>query len=413
KALTAALGERGFKLVSYDDYLKRAAKLRFKGGKALTPKGIAAAAKAIPLDGVVTGSALPAKAGAMLVTVVLYDPRGKQVLKKTYKLRQPKLPAENASELADQIQEKLGGKRVALQPAEPVAKVEPAPAAEPKPKPANDAFLPAWARAKPGEEPAAGGARPADEPAPRAAAEPEAGARAEAPAKEGEPREVGSSNEALVTAGASMHFRHGLSPRHEATFYPGFRIDGRLFLGAFVDNEWLGGLGLGGMFDMGLGLEYARSDNDQTFSASQYQWRAELMYRLAFKASVAPALILRFGYGATSNTIEDAGDALATSASYMAPYVGLDFFMFLWKPYLRIFASGVFQFAVQPGEEVAGSGLGFGVYAGFDVNVTDYLTLGLGYDLTQYMMEDGSTGGMGSYSDTFQSAFLRVGYTYY
>jgi len=404
KALAISLRQQGVKLVAYDAYLKRAAKLRYKGGKALTPAGIAATAKAIPVDGVVTGSALKAKAGAMLLTVALYDPRGKRVLKKTYSLRQPKFPADHADELAGLMLDKLGKKPP---PPKPAPEPAPEPAAD-KAKPANDAFLPAWARTQQGEEPAkdAGEAKPA----PAATAEPVV--EAEAPPKADAPFKLGSSNEALIAAGASLHFRHGLSPRHEATFYPGFRIDGRLYLGTFVDNEWLGGLGVGGMFDMGLGLEYARSDNEQVFDASQLQWRAELLYRIALKESLAPAFVLRFGYGGTSNTIEDAGDALATSASYLAPYVGIDFFLFLWKPYLRLYASGLFVFAVSPGEEVRGSGLGFGVYAGFDVNVTEYLTIGLGYDLTQYMLEDSSTDGLGDYSDTFQSAFLRVGYTY-
>jgi hypothetical protein len=407
QALAISLKQQEVRLVAHADYLKRAAKLRFPGAKATSPAGIAATAKAIPVQGVVTGSATPAKAGAMLLTVVAYDQKGKRKLKKTFRLKQPKFPAKHADELAQQILVSLG---MSSPPPPPPVKPEPvaAPATE---KPKDDAFLPAWARARETDEPTSAESKPIE--TARAETRPEAETQAPPRAEPEARRAKGSTHDVLAAAGASLHFRHGMHPRHEALFYPGFRVDARLFLGAFVDDPWLGGLGLGGMFDMAPALEYARSDTQEPWSSRQMQWRIELMYRLAIEGYLAPAFIVKVGFGGLDKPIDSGDDALAKSVAYMAPHAGLEFAMFLWRPYLRFYLSGACLFAVQPGGDVGGSGLGVVATAGFDIQATDYLHIGLGYDLTQFLMEDNSSTGWGAYSDTFQSAFLRIGYIFH
>ena len=156
---------------------------------------------------------------------------------------------------------------------------------------------------------------------------------------------------------------------------------------------------------MGLGLKYGYQDADESWDASQMQWRAELLYRLAFDVMTKPALLIKVGYGATSSSIDsDAIDVL--DASYMAPYAGLDIYLTLWDPMLRFFASGSFLFLVSPGGDLNGSGMGFSVMAGVDVDLMDLIHVGVGYDMTQYLME---ADGGGDYSDTYQGFFVRAG----
>lgn len=416
-ALARALKRKGVRLVAYRQYLRVARKSRINRRGAFKPRGVRRLAGRLKLAAVITGAAYR-KRGAFIVGIRAMGADGRVAFKKGYRLRRARFPRAKADEVAAAILEALDLGRPAAAAAEPEPKTEPK--AEPKTAPetggtSDDSVLPAWARSDDQPEPKTSpSAAPADQPAAEPAAADEAG-RAEAraaPEPEREARPASSINDALVSAGVSFHHRAGLHPRHEASLYPGLRFDGRLFLGTFLDIPVVRDIGVGGMFDMALGLEYAYSDSDDAWDAQQMQWRAELIYRLALDTGLKPAFLLRLGYGATSSSIDAGQGELALSASYMSPYASIDIYLMLYDPVLRLFASGGILYLVSAGDDVGGSGLGFNVFAGIDIDVIDAIHIGLGYDLTQYMLEDNSADGLGKYSDTYQGFFLRVGYNY-
>ncbi len=416
-AVARALKRKGVRLVAYRQYLRIARKSRIKRRGAFKPRGVRRLAERMKLAAVITGTAYR-KRGAFIVGVRAMGADGRVVFKKGYRLRRARFPRAKADEVAAAILEALDLGAPAAAAPEP----EPEPKPEPKPEPepgtggtGDDSVLPAWARSDDQPEPKTSPSAPAAEPPAKEQADAGEAGRAEAraaPEPEREPRPASSVNDALVSAGVSFHHRAGLHPRHEASLYPGLRFDGRLFLGTFLDIPVVRDIGVGGMFDMALGLEYAYSDSDDAWEAQQMQWRAELTYRLALDTGLKPAFLLRLGYGSTSSSIDAGAGELALSASYMSPYASIDIYLMLYDPVLRLFASGGILYLVSAGEDVGGSGLGFNVFAGVDIDVIDAIHIGLGYDLTQYMLEDGSADGLGEYSDTFQSFFLRVGYNY-
>lgn len=410
KAITRALKGRGTTLVAQKSYYQRARRMRIRTAHAFRPKSIQKVCAKLNLDGVLLGNVKGTRR-KMVLNVVLYGSDGKARFKEQYPLRKGAFPKAKADELAARVLDEIGGHPVAEAPKEP----EKAPETKPAPEPekteasstADDKFLPPWARNKKKPEETA---KAPEVSASSSSSESKVSAEVKSDAPKAEPgTRACSIDDALVAVGSSFHYRAGLSPRHEASLFPGIRVDGRLFLGTFLDVPGVRDIGIGGMFDMGLGLEYGYRNSNTTWGASQMQWRAELMYRLALDVPTYPTFMIRAGYGATSCVID--GDAASVlDASYMAPYAALDIYLSPYAPYLRLFVSGGFLFLVSPGEDLNGSGLGFNVLAGIDVDLFDMVHVGIGYDLTEYLME---ADGGGDYSDMFQSFFIRVGYNYH
>lgn len=418
--LLRALDNKGVRLISYRQYLRRARRLRLRGRRALKPWGIARVARKMRLDGVITGSAVRRGRRYHLI-VRAYDSNGRRIVSKAYRLRRPALPAANAGKLAAIIVSKLGGgTAVAVgNSATPEPAPEPAskPAVEnppttPPSSPASsslpDSALPAWARNQPGEttgQPATGGADSSAAPATEATAETSASATLRIKKKV----KTGSVPDILLAAGMSGNLRAGLHPRHESGLYPGVRVDARVFMGSFLDVPVVRDLAVGGLFNMGLGLKYGLQGDGEQWSSTMMQWQAELTYRLALDVHMQPAFLLRVGYGATINTIDTTNSA-AISAGYFYPYAALDIYLTLWQPYLRLFAGGGYLFLVSGSKDVSGSGWGFTVRGGLDVVLWEMLHAGLGYEMWQFdSLEVTGTG----VSDTFQSFFLRVGWNYH
>ncbi len=421
-AIARQLKNRGAKIVSYKQYMRLARKSRIRTKNALKPRSIRKISKKLDLDAVVWGSAKKRRR-RYTVSIRVFGSNGKLILKKNYQLKRPAFSKKTASSLADLIMEKLGSgeEKSQQEVAEADTKKEPTETKtestgtatdDKKSTGTNDAFLPAWARSD--KEGSGGNTTTAKtKRTTEAVVKNEPDEHVEEPAPSRHKRsKMGSVNDLLVAVGGSFHHRSGLSPKHEASMFPGIRVDARMFMGTFLDIPVVRDIGIGGMFDMSMGLEYGYADADSTWSAQQMQWRGELIYRLALDTGLQPAFMLRLGYGSTSSVIDKGEGDLALSAGYMSPYASLDIYLMLFKPYLRLFVSGGFLFLVSPGEDLAGSGMGFNVFAGFDVDMFKMVHVGIGYDLTQYMMNDDSADGMGEYSDTYQSFFLRVGYNY-
>ena len=113
----------------------------------------------------------------------------------------------------------------------------------------------------------------------------------------------------------------------------------------------------------------------------------------------------------------DSDDASVRNASYMFPYGGLDVYLMLWDPYLRLYLGGSYLFAVMAGEDLSGTGSGFCVDAGLDLVLLDMLHIGIGYNMTQVLGVEGpdpasATGGDTEMSDVYQMFFLRAGWSF-
>jgi hypothetical protein len=274
----------------------------------------------------------------------------------------------------------------------------------------GDAFLPPWART---EDKSGGTTTASADTGSTAAAEPETSTEVSKPAprRRRKKHKTGAVPDILVTTGGSMNVRMGLNPRHESGMFPGIRADLRFFLGTFLDTIVVKDIGLGGMFNMGVGLQYGPENSDDKWDSSFMQWQAELNYRLALNdVTLQPAFLLRFGYGSTTSTI-DTDNALAVSAGYSYPYGALDIYLMLYKPYLRLYVSGGYLFTVMTAEELDGSGAGFTVRGGFDIDLFGHLHIGIGYDLMQFTGfkvegDDRET------SDIYHIFFARVGWNF-
>jgi len=423
-AIVKALSNQGASLVSYKQYLRKAKRSRIGPARALRARSIKVMAKKMKLGAVVTGS-VRKKGRRYIVTVIAYGANGNVLAKKNYRLKRPSFPAPVADKFAGMVMGKLGGGGGAAAEPPPPVEPEPPPPVEPEPvatgtgdtgtgdvAPAetggtgsSDAFLPPWARTDKKEgDTGAAATGTADttttttpevaKPAPRL--------------KRRKRFKAGAVPEILLSVGASMNKREGLHPRHDSGIFPGVRIDGRFFLGAFLDTTVVKDIGFGGMFNMSLGLQYGIPGGD-TWDSSQMQWAGELLYRLALNdVPLQPAFMLRVGYGSTSCTI-DTDHALAVSAGYSYPYAALDIYLMLYKPILRFNVSGGYLFIVSPAEDLSGDGSGFTVRAGFDVDLFDNLHIGLGWEMFQFTISDDN---LGETSDLYHAFFGRVGWNF-
>lgn len=416
-AVVKALSDQGAKLVSYKQYLRTARRMRIPGKRALRPRAIRRVAGKMGVDGVVSG-AVTRRGRRFVVVVRLFGANGRVLAKKAYRLRRPGLPPKVAGQLASLMVTKLGGTAVAEAPPEPPP--EPTPPPEPPPTEgegetgagggggSGDAFLPPWARTDKKET--------SDTTTTAAATTGGGGGETSGEVTEPAPRrrrrtKTGAVPDILLAAGASLNARAGLNPRHESGVFPGVRVDGRFFLGSFLDTVVVRDIGFAGYFNMGLGLQYGPENSDDKWDSSQMQWQGELVYRLALNdIPLQPAFMLRVGYGSTTATI-DTENQLAVSAGYSYPYGALDIYLMLYKPYLRLHMSGGYLFTVMTSEDLSGSGSGFTVRGGIDVDLFDNLHIGVGYDMWQFLgvkigdSEDET-------SDIFHSFYARVGWNF-
>ena len=415
--LAKALKKRGARIVPTKRYLKAAKRFKKfrKGKRAYLPAAMKKVAPKLKLDALITGRL---KKGKIFITAI--GKNGKVLLKKKIPSRKKTLNAR-INEAADEILAQLGAAPLAAVPAEPPPEEPPAeePAAE---QPAEDPMLPPWAKSEEGKPAEAG--PPAEEPPAEEDEEAEDWAKKEEPAeKKKKDKDVGAIPNILAAVGAGMNMRGGLSPRHESGIYPGLRADLRLFLGAFIDKDWIEGIGVGGGFDMGLGLKYGREGGGGDWDSTQYAWNAELMYRLAFLNDVIlkPAFLVRLGFGNTASTI-DTDDAAARSAGYMYPYARLEIALMLWDPYLRLNLGGGYLFVVMADVEdvdtkTSSNGSGFVVGGGIDVVLLEMIDIGIGYEMRQLLGFKGPSpspaGGTEEMSDVYQSFYLRVGWAFH
>ena len=421
-AIVKALSNEGVSLVSYKQYLRKAKRSRISAKRALRARSVKKMARKMKLDAVVTGT-VKKRGKRYIVTVIAYGANGKVLVKKNYRLKRARFPSSVAGKFAGMVTGKLGGGAAEPEPPPPV-EPEPPPPVEPEPvatgdtgtgdvAPAGtgdtgssgsgDAFLPPWARTdkKEGDTGTTAAADTSTTTTPEVAKP--------APRLKRRRRfKAGAVPEILVSAGMSMNKREGLHPRHDSGIFPGVRIDGRFFLGAFLDTTVVKDIGFGGMFNMSLGLQYGIPGGD-TWDSSQMQWAGELLYRLALNdVPLQPAFMLRVGYGSTSCTI-DTDHALAISSGYSYPYAALDIYLMLYKPILRFNVSGGYLFVVSPAEDLSGSGSGFTVRAGFDVDLFANLHIGLGWEMFQFTIDDDN---LGETSDMYHGFFGRIGWNF-
>jgi hypothetical protein len=212
----------------------------------------------------------------------------------------------------------------------------------------------------------------------------------------------------LLAGGLSINTRGGLSPRHEASAFPGLRVDGRLFLGTFTDQVVLRDIGLEGSFNQSLGLQAEPELVDETWDASQLQWRAGLVYRLSFEeAPLAPAVLFRLGYGSTRYTIEYAHPQVI-SASYTYTSGTLDIHLMLVRNLLAVHLSAGYLFNVWPSENLSGDGAGFILAGGLSLKLLEALHISLGYEQVQFLFDEHQ---LGETSDQFQMFYLRAGWS--
>lgn len=436
--VVGAAKERGATVIAWDQYQRTARKNRIAPAKALLPPNIKKLCAALKLDGVITGRVQLQKK-KYVIKLELVGAKGKVLAQKAYSLATPEFPAETAAEAVEAL----------LKPLEKAVVATPTPEAgsdgsggssgtatptggtdrgtgggDSGSGGGNDAFLPPWARggsetggtgaAGGGATGAGGGGSTTTTTATTTTADSggtSGEVRKSAPEPKGK-RSTGAVADVLLDASFSLNHRSGLSPQHKAGVYPGIWVDGRFFLGSFLDVPVVRDIGFGGAFNMSLGLEYKQSGATEAWSASQMQWRGELLYRLAFNdVTLGPAFLVRVGFGSTGTTIDAGTGTEARSAAYTYPYANLDIHLMLWKPFLRFHVTGGFLFTVMTAKDVDGSGQGFNVGAGFDLVLFDMLAVGLGWEMLEVsgFHMDGQTGDT---SDQYHNFLVKVGWNW-
>jgi len=115
--------------------------------------------------------------------------------------------------------------------------------------------------------------------------------------------------------------------------------------------------------------------------------------------------VFHLGYGG-SGCLYDDGSRFETGAEYNYPYLTLEASFMPYEPHIRMWLASSILFNAETSEEHAeGSYLGLKVGAGVDLLPTNYIYLGMGYELARYYDGDWS-------SDLFVSFFLRAGCYY-
>lgn len=207
---------------------------------------------------------------------------------------------------------------------------------------------------------------------------------------------AGSVTDVMVSTGWNIHSGVG----------HGIRFDGRLFLGTFLEEPILEDLGFAAMYGTFTGHGRTIDIPDDLKAGAMSQWQVELLYRMAFNQVLTkPALVFHLGYGGTG-CLHDPGMRFLTGAEYSYPYFTLEATFMPYQPHIRMWASTSVLFDVESSKEHAdGTYLGLKVGAGVDLLPTNYIYLGMGYELSRYYDEGWS-------SDLFVSFFLRAGCYY-
>ncbi|NOZ85238.1 MAG: hypothetical protein GXP49_03045 [Deltaproteobacteria bacterium] len=440
-AIAKALEKKGFTIFAYKKYARAARKHHLKGRKALTSRAIKKLAPKLKIDGLIKG-AVGRKHKTVIVKVIVLGADGKVLLKKVSKFKGRKVPQDVLKEVVDLVAAQFTAKaavatggtaeKVEQEKGKKAGKVEVA-AGKPKVKEAKTtgektpgqeakkegegevpaSMMPPWAKTK---------AEKKEEKQKQAPTQAELEEEEEeenwAHEKAEKPSSKGAVPDVMVAVGGGGKLRAGLSPRHNSGLYPGIMVQARMHFATFLDVPVLKDFGIGGSFDMGLGLKYSRSGVSKDWKSTQYGWNAELDYRLHLLDDVLlkPAFLVKAGFGSVVSTI-DSNDSSVRSASYMFPYAGLDIYLMLWDPYLRLHLGGSYLFVVMPGEDLSGTGSGFSVDSGLDVVILDMLDIGVGYGMTQFLGVEGvdpksAAGAKTEMSDVYQMFFLRVGWAF-
>ncbi|MBN2498468.1 MAG: hypothetical protein JXR96_28010 [Deltaproteobacteria bacterium] len=241
----------------------------------------------------------------------------------------------------------------------------------------------------------------------RATKRPELQARAGEPAA-GIELGPGSVPQIALTVGLSLNARGGLSPRYEASAFPGLRIEGLVFLGSVLDVPVLRDFGAAGLFNHGFGLKYSSERGTQELvDGKQWEWRAELVYRLGFmRVLLEPTLLLRFGYGELTSSLDTEAEPAALSAAYSYTYGCSDLHLSL-LPSLRLFASVGAVFDVWPSDRLAGNGWGVRFGGGLTWLLFGEMDLSAGYEQIQFFFDEKA---LGETSDRFEQFYVRVGW---
>lgn len=223
--------------------------------------------------------------------------------------------------------------------------------------------------------------------------------------------EVGSVPDMMVSAGWIVMDRELGQPRHQSGISHGVRIDARFFLESVIDVPVLEDVGFAMMYSAIAGFDYVVDNYGDDTSGLISQWQVEALYRLEFnQVKIQPAFLFRLGYGGTSCTI-DSRSPVTKDAGYGYPYLAMDSYFMLYRPYLRTYFSAAFLFHVDPSEDLEGGPyLGVKMATGLDIIPVEHVYLGLGYELTRFLSvtvnEENST-------DTLLAFFLRLGCTFH
>ncbi len=432
--VVGAAKERGATVIAWDQYQRTAKKNRIAPAKALLPPNIKKLCAALKLDGVITGRVQLQKK-KYVIKLDLVGASGKVLAQKAYSLGTAEFPPQTAAEAVEALLKPLE-KAVATAPdtgstgssgSTGTTGTTDSGGGKDSGSGGSDAFLPPWARggSETGGKDASGGGTTSTgggstTTTTTAATSGDSGGTSSGGTsgdvrKTAEPkskRSTGAVADVLLDAAFSLNHRSGLSPQHKAGVYPGIWVDGRFFLGSFLDVPVVRDIGFGGAFNMSLGLEYKQSGATEAWSASQMQWRGELVYRLAFNdVTLGPAFLIRVGFGSTSTTIDAGTGTQARSAAYTYPYANLDIRLMLVKPLLRFYFTGGFLFTVMTSKDVDGSGQGFNVGAGLDLVLFDMLAVGLGWEMLEVsgFHMDGQTG---ETSDQYHNFLVKVGWNW-
>lgn len=402
KLVADRLEAEGIEVVRGDKYRSAVGEASVAPGAKKDKLTIEAVSTVLHLDAVILAhAAWKPKAQKTSLKVFIFGPTGEKLATNVYTFKgKIKLPAATLEAIWKDIQVVLSDQGVTGAPP-PVPSPAPSPAPDPNP---IDKKSPPDTLA---ESPTESIAEQDDNATPSYFAY-------EAPARSS----VGSMSDLLIAAGFGFNLRSGLNPKHASGIFPCVRADLHFFMGTFTDTTFIRDLGFGGSFNMGLGLKYAVSNGGDAWDSSQIQWRAELLYRLALldHTTLKPAFVLRGGYGATIATI----DAPVTvgevrSASYSAPFAGLDIYLMLADPVLRLRLGGGAVFAVAAGEELNADAWGFYVDAGVDIVIVKWLHTSLGWEMTRYSLQDIGTSAapaMGSTNDLFNYFYVRLGFSF-
>ncbi len=453
KAITKALKNNDVKITPFKRYLRQARKMKIKPRVMFKPKNIERIAAKLEIDGVVLGKVLKKKR-QFIIVLNLHDQDGSLLTSKEFTAKKPRLPKEQLAEIVAVVKKIMGKDDTEEAPAVAAAEsleadsTEEAPATEVAPEvtmdtpdvtevatetPAATADTESVTEEAPAsdvsdtavttEEETKPEIKPLDMDAmkPFMAPKDEAATTAEAEV-ESDPvllrkkKKFGAVPDIFVTAGFAISNRQGLNPRHESNMVSSLRFDGRFFLGSVLDMFIVKDIGISGMAIWALPHNYGTDIAGRELKASQIQWQAELNYRLALNdLPLKPAFIVRGGYGSAISDIETDND-FVHDAGYTFTYVALDTYLMLMDPLLRMHVSGGYLINVWAAKHLRGTGSGFTARAGVDAELFDMISVGIGYELWQfldvYVPIQNSAGNFRKTSDTFQNFYIRAGWSF-